>query len=242
MKIVRILAVSAVFLFSNTQSFGQLKNVLTKAATTLSKPSTTEIAAGIKEALEKGISAGAERLAIKDGYLGNASVKILFPSEAQKVEKTLRGMGMNKLCDDVILSINRAAEDAAKEAKPVFVAAIKQMSIADASQILMAKEADAATTYFKGATTAELKGKFKPIIDSCLNKSGAAKYWKDTFAAYNKVPLVKKVNTDLNDYATQKAIDGLFFEIAKEELKIRQNNKLRTSPLLQKVFGYADGK
>lgn len=203
-------------------------------------PDKAEIASGIKEALEGGIAAGTGRLSAEGGFLMNPSVKILFPPEALKAESTLRRLGMNKLCDDFILSLNRAAETATKEAKPIFVQAIKEMSLADATGLLLAKETDAATNYFKQETSQPLQARFKPIIQGALDRAGATKHWSDIVSSYNKVPLVKKMNTDLASYATEKAVDGLFLEIAKEELLIRQNARARTSPLLQKVFGFAE--
>ncbi|SMC72334.1 DUF4197 domain-containing protein [Pedobacter nyackensis] len=211
----------------------------TGTGTTTGTPSTLEIASGIKQALEIGTSRGADLLSAKDGFMGNMAVKILFPPEAQKVEKTLRTLGMGKLADNVILSLNRAAEDAAKEAKPIFVSAIKQMTITDATNILLGNK-DAATNYFKRVTTAQLMEKFKPSINTSLAKVGATKYWGDAANQYNRLPMVKPVSTDLSDYVAQKAIDGMFIQVAQEELKIRESLGSRSTPLLQKVFGYAD--
>ena len=204
-----------------------------------SRPTGSEMATGLREALEAGVAAGTERLSAADGFLKNPSVKILFPPDAAKVESTLRGIGMGKLCDDFIISMNRAAEDAAKEAKPIFVAAIRDMSLADAAALLMAKEQDAATTYFRKETSGLLQERFRPVISASLEKTGATKHWTEIISRYNKVPFVKKMNPDLAAYATGKAIDGLFTEVAREELKIRQSASARTSPLLQKVFGFA---
>src|SRR5690606_38034086 len=186
-----------------------------------------------------GVLEGSDRLSTKDGFLGNLAVKILFPPEAAKIENTLRSLGLNSLTDKVIISLNRAAEDAVKEAKPIFVSAIKQMTIADATNILLGEE-DAATNYFKRVTSAQLMEKFKPVIVNSLGDVGATKYWGDVITRYNSIPLVKPVNPDLSEYVAQKAIDGLFLEIAKEELKIRGNVAERSTNLLQKVFGYAD--
>lgn len=242
------LALSVCFLIHSNTANAQiklgdiLKQVTGKtgtASTTGGNPSTLEIASGIKEALEIGTSRGADLLSAKDGFMGNLAVKILFPPEAQKVDKTLRTLGMGKLADNVILSLNRAAEDAAKQAKPIFIAAIKQMTITDATNILLGSQ-DAATNYFKRVTTSQLMEKFKPVITTSLAKVGATKYWSDAAVQYNKVPLVKPVNADLSDYVAQKAIDGMFIQVAQEELKIRDNLGFRSSPLLQKVFGYAD--
>jgi len=206
----------------------------------LGNPTSAEIASGLKEALELGTSASAERLNTQNGFLGNAAVKLLFPPEAQKVENALRSLGLNQLCDNVITSLNRAAEDAVIEAKPIFISAIKQMTISDASSILLGNQSDAATQYFQRVTNNQLNAKFKPIIQSSLAKVGATRNWADVVSRYNQIPLVTDINPDLTSYVTQKAIDGLFLEIAKEELKIRQNVSSRNSILLQKVFGYAD--
>ncbi|WP_129716941.1 DUF4197 domain-containing protein [Pedobacter sp. SYP-B3415] len=202
-------------------------------------PTTAEIGQGLKQALEIGVGNGSDRLSVKDGFLGNLAVKILMPPEAQKVESTLRSLGLNALCDNVITSLNRAAEDAAREAKPIFVSAIRQMTLTDATNILLGQN-DAATNYFKRVTTAQLTDKFSPVVQSSLSKVGATRYWTDLASRYNKIPLVKPVTTDLTAYVTQKAIDGLFIEVAKEELKIRNNISARSTGLLQKVFGYAD--
>lgn len=205
----------------------------------LGTPTNVEISSGLKQALEFGVKNGVDLLSQKDAFLKNAAVKILFPPEAQKIEKTLRDLGLNQLCDNVITSLNHAAEDAMKEATPIFVNAIKQMTIADATNILLG-EKNAATLYFKDKTTLELTDKFKPVIANSLQQVGATRYWGDLATKYNSLPLVKSVETDLSAYVTQKAIDGLFMEIAQEELKIRQNTFARSTSLLQKVFGYAD--
>ncbi|MGN7203352.1 DUF4197 domain-containing protein [Pedobacter sp. SAFR-022] len=236
-----MLTIASCFLFISScdvQSKAQLGNILKQAGAT-GTPSTLEIASGIKQALEIGTSNGADKLSEKDGFLGNMAVKILFPPEAQKVETALRGVGLGSVADNVITSLNRAAEDAAKEAKPIFLAAIKQMTITDATNILLGKQ-DAATDYFKRVTTAQLMTRFSPIIGSSLNKVGATKYWTEAANSYNKIPLVKPVNADLTAYVTQKAIDGMFVQVAQEELQIRQNINARSTTLLKKVFGYAD--
>jgi hypothetical protein len=218
-----------------------------KPATSISNypqivPSNLEIGDALKQALEQGTGKSADQLSAVNGFFGNAAVKILFPPEAKKVESTLRGMGMNNLCDNVILSLNRAAEDAAKEAKPIFLDAIKKMTLQDVTGILMGPK-DAATQYFKRTTTAALALKFKPVIKVSLDKVGATKYYGTAAGEYNKLPFVKHLNPDISDYATQKTIDGLFVEIAQEELKIRQNlPEARSTPLLQKVFAFADKK
>jgi|SRR6476661_3840756 len=203
-------------------------------------PSQAEMSSGIKQALEFGTNYSADRLATPNGYFNNLAVKILWPEEAQKIERTIRTIGLNKLADDVVLSVNRAAEQAAIEAKPIFLSAIRQMTLRDASNILLGSQQDAATEYFKRVTSEQLRAKFNPIIQANLEKAGATRHWATAINAYNRIPLVTKVNPDLDDYVTQKAIDGLFHEIAQEELKIRTNAASRSTTLLQKVFGWAD--
>lgn len=225
----------------DVQSQATIGNILKQVPGSTGEPSALEIASGIKQALEIGTTHGADKLSAPNGFLGNAAVKILFPPEAQKVESTLRSIGLGSLADNVVTSLNRAAEDAAKEAKPIFTNAIKQMTITDATNILLGNK-DAATQYFKRVTTSQLMAKFNPIITNSLNKVGATKYWTQAAASYNKIPLVKPVNTDLSDYVTQKAIEGMFVQVAQEELQIRDNINARSTTLLQKVFGYADKK
>nr|WP_294792636.1 DUF4197 domain-containing protein [uncultured Mucilaginibacter sp.] len=203
------------------------------------QPTTLEITNGLKQALELASNNSSEQLSAVDGFFANAAVKILFPPEARKAESTLRSIGLGKLADNVILSLNRAAEDAAKQAKPIFVSAVKQMTLQDVTNILLGSQ-DAATQYFKRTTTTELVNQFKPVIQTSLSKVGATRYYTDAVTAYNKIPLVTKLNPDIGEYVTQKAVEGVFYQIAQEELKIRQNISFRTTPLLQKVFGYAD--
>lgn len=222
-------------LFVSTAAFAQIDLKKLKNKVIGSKPSTEEVASGLKEALAKGTSKGTDEVSKADGYFKNPEIKIPFPPEVQQVESTLRKMGMNKQVDEFVLSLNRAAEDAAKEAKPIFIDAIKKMTIQDAWSILKGED-DAATKYLNKTTSAQLKEKFKPIIKASLDKVNATKYYKDLITAYNKVPLVKKVNPELDTYATDKATDGLFVMIAKEEKNIRQNPGARTTDLLKKVF------
>ncbi len=204
-------------------------------------PSSLEIGNGLKEALEVGIAEGANRLSVQDGYLGNSLVKVLLPPEAQKVESTLRSLGLGSMVDKTIESLNRGAENAAKEAAPIFVSAIKSMTIQDATSILLGNQ-DAATSYLKSSTSTQLTNAFTPVIENSLNEVNATKYWSEMITRYNKIPLVEDVNPDLTAYVTDKALDGLFLMVAKEELKIRENVGSRTTDLLQKVFGYADTK
>lgn len=204
-------------------------------------PSDLEIGTALKQALQQGTGKSSDQLSAVNGYFGNAAVKILFPPEAKKVESTLRDLGLGKLCDNVILSLNRAAEDAAKQAKPIFIDAIKHMTLQDVTNILLGSQ-DAATQYFKRTTTGQLTTTFKPVIQGSLNKVGATKYYGDAINEYNKIPFHKKMNPDISAYATQKAIDGLFYQIALEELNIRKNIGARPTPVMQKVFAFADSK
>lgn len=230
------------FLAGNIESAkSQILNKLLSKATKTSTgtPSDQEISSGIKEALQQGVIKSSDQLSAVNGFFGNAVVKILFPPEAQKAEATLRKLGLNKLCDNVILSLNRAAEDAAKQAKPIFISALKQMTLKDATNILLGSN-DAATQYFKRTTTDSLSAAFEPVIQNSLSKTGATQYYGQAAAAYNKVPFNRnKVDPDITNYVTQKAISGLFVEIAQQELQIRQNLSSRPTALLQKVFGYA---
>lgn len=243
-KAVIFIALLVVVSFAGKQASAQiLKKVLSgiqnsNTTNSTGAPTSLEIGTALKQALEQGTGKSSDQLSAANGFFMNAEVKILFPPEAQKAEKTLRSLGFNKLCDDVILSLNRAAESAAKEAKPIFLNAIKQMTLQDVTNILLGNQ-DAATQYFKRTTTAQLSAKFKPVVQVNLDKTNATKYYTSAAAQYNKVPFVKKLNPDISDYVTQRAIEGLFLEIAKEELNIRQNLSARTTPLMQKVFTFA---
>lgn len=197
--------------------------------------SSEEVGKGLKEALTKGASKGADLVSQTNGYLNNPEIKIPFPQEVKQVEEKLRQIGMGSEVDKFVLALNRAAEDAAKEAKPIFVSAIQQMTIQDAWAILKG-ENDAATQYLNRTTSPQLHDKFKPVIQNSLQKVNATQYYSNLITAYNKIPLVKKVNPDLDAYATDKAIEGLFVMVAKEEKNIRENPGARTSDLLKKVF------
>ena len=194
-----------------------------------------EIGNGLKEALTQGISKGADALSQADGYFKNPKIKIPFPPDAQKMEKKLRDIGMGEDVDKFILTLNRGAEDAAKQVKPIFVDAIKKMTITDVMTILEGQP-DAATQYLKKTTTTQLHTQFKPVIQSSLDKVNATKYYTDLVNTYNKIPFVEKMNPDLNTYATDLAIKGLFTTVAAEEKNIRANPAARTTDLLKKVF------
>jgi hypothetical protein len=223
---------------SHNVALGQIDKLLDKAKQTVSTPTALtndEIVNGLKEALTNGISKGADLVSQTDGYFKNPEIKIPFPPEASLAETKLRALGMGSEVDRFVLALNRGAEDAAKEAKPIFVAAIKQMTITDAMNVLKGQD-DAATQYLQKTTTTQLKEKFKPIVQNSLDKVSATKYYGSLVNEYNRIPLVKKVNPDLNAYATDMAIKGLFTMIAKEEKNIRKDPAARTSDLLKKVF------
>lgn len=200
-----------------------------------------DIASGLKEALNNGITKQVSKLTAVDGFYKNEAVKILMPEELQKVDKALRKIGLSSLADDGIKMLNRAAEDATKEATPIFVNAVKQMSFTDAKNILMGNDS-AATTYLQTTTTTPLYDKFNPVIKNSFAKVGADKVWANIITKYNAIPLVKKVNPDLTDYTTNKALEGVFKMIAVEEKSIRTDISSRTSTLLQKVFAMQDKK
>ncbi len=209
--------------------------------TGISIPGTTslseeDVGKGLKEALNNGIEKGVNKLSKPDGYFKDDQIKLFLPEEAKQVESKLRKLGQGKKVDAAIESMNRAAEDAANSSKELFVAAIKNLSLNDAMKILNGDD-DAATSYLSTQTRNSLVDKFKPVIKSSLDKVGATQHWETLFTAYNKIPLVQKVNPDLVDYTTEKAINGLFIQIAKQELEIRKNPAARVSDLLKKVFG-----
>ena len=197
-----------------------------------------QIGSGLKEALEVGIGKGSDRLSALDGYYKSA-YKILLPDEVVKVENTLRNLGAGSLVDNAIQKINRAAEDAAKGAKPIFVSAIKQMTFQDAMGILKGDK-NAATQYLNRTTHTQLYNQFQPVIVQSLNKMKALDAWAKVVNRYNKIPLVQKVNPNLDDHITSKALDGLFSMVEKEELNIRNNVSARSTKLLKDVFALQD--
>lgn len=203
------------------------------------EPTSAEIGQGLKQALEFGISEGATLLAQRDGYF-KSEYKILLPPEARKVTDKLKFIpGFSDVESIVLEKLNRAAEDAATAAKPIFVNAIKEMTFDDALTILMGAD-NAATQYLNQKTYDPLYQEFHPVIIQSLNKFNAIEYWADAVNAYNKIPLVEKVNPKLDDYVTDKALDGLFAMVAKKEVQIRTDIGSRTTELLRKVFAKQD--
>jgi hypothetical protein len=219
---------------------GNLGNTLNNAANAVTggagSLSETDIAKGLKEALDVGTKNAVGSVSKADGFLKNPKVKIPFPPEVKKVETSVRKIGMNKQADDFVKALNRAAEDAAKSATPIFSDAIKSMSLSDAKGILKGNET-AATDFMKGKTSNELAAKFKPIVQQSMQKVQVTKYWKPLATKYNQLPMTQKVNPDLEKYVTDKAIEGLFKMIAEEEIKIRKDPAARITDLLKSVFG-----
>ncbi len=223
----------------------QFKDILKKTTDKIATVSKTngglDISAGLKEALNKGITEQVSKLTATDGFYRNEAVKILMPEELAKVDKTLRRMGLSNLADEGIKALNRAAEDAVKEATPIFVSAIKNITITDAKSILLGNE-NAATTYLQTTTTTALYSKFSPVVQQSIGKVGADVIWNSIIKKYNTLPLVSKVNPDITDYVTNKALDGVFKMITVEEKSIRTNLNARTSDVLKKVFALQDKK
>lgn len=208
-------------------------------AGTYSTVTELEASQGVREALDQGISRGITLLNQENGFFGNQAYKLLLPPEAQRVENTLRQLGMSALVDKAILQINRAAEDAVGHARPIFVDAIRQMTIADALTIIRGPN-DAATQYFRQKTTAQLTAAFAPIVKNSLDNFSATKYYSDVVNTYNGFPTtINKINPDLQSYVVGRAVDALFDQISREEANIRANPAARTTQILKKVFGYA---
>lgn len=228
-----LIIASLCFQHSDAQFFKDARKLLNSKSKGLTEKDAAD---GIKEALVNGTGQSVKLVSVLDGYWGNPEIKIPFPPEAKEMESKLRAIGMSKKVDEFNESMNRAAEKAANEAKPIFLAAIKGMTVKDAINIVKGPD-NAATIYLKNTTSPELIEKFRPSVKTSLDNVSATKYWSDLITIYNKIPMIKKMNPDLTQYVTQKAIDGLFIMIAKEELKIRKDPLARTSELLKKVFG-----
>jgi hypothetical protein len=235
MKKTYLLLIIAILSLNNLDA-QLLKNAKKFINTNVSSLTEKDAVDGIKEALVNGTGESVKLVSIVDGYLGNPEIKIPFPAEAREIESKLRAIGLGKKVDEFNVSMNRAAEKAASEAKPIFIAAIKGMTVTDAINIVKGQN-NAATAYLQKTTTPELKVKFQPAIRTSLDNVNATKYWSELISAYNKIPLVKKMNPNLSEYVTDRAINGLFVMIAKEELKIRNDPMARTSELLRRVFG-----
>lgn len=224
--------------FIPAQSFSQIKlpKILSNKTAT-GNVTENEAGQGIKEALLQGVTTAVLNLNKTDGFFGSELYKMLLPPDAVKAEKTLRNLGMGAQVDKAILSINRGAEDAVAFAKPIFIDAVKEMTLTDALNILKGNK-DAATNYFKEKTKLKLITAFTPSVKTSLDKVEATKYYSDIVTTYNKLPTTfKKADPNLTDYVVGKAVDALFDQVAKEEANIRANPLARGSDILKKVFG-----
>jgi len=216
-----------------------LQRTLETVLATDSPLSNAQIGNGLKQALELGVGDGASKLSQVNGFL-NSPYKILLPAEVRQVTDKLKNIpGFNMVEDKMVNLLNEAAEDAAKSAKPIFVSAIKQMTFADATNILLGNK-NAATQYLQGKTTQPLYSSFSPKVGASLDKVNATNYWSQAMTAYNKIPFVKKVNPDLKDYVTQQALKGMFGMVEKKEADIRTNVSSRTTDLMKQVFAKQD--
>ena len=233
----KILAISTLFVAFGCAELQQIANQYPQIGT----GQNADIAAGLKEALNNGITKQVTKLTATDGFYRNEAVKILLPEELQKVDRTLRSIGLGSLADEGIKSLNRAAESAVKEATPIFVDAVKNMTFTDAKNILMGNQTSA-TAYLERSTSTALYSKFNPVVKNSFSKVGADKVWANIITKYNQVPMVTKVNPDLNDYVTDKAMEGVFKMVAVEEVNIRNNLASRTSDLLKRIFAMQDRK
>lgn len=195
-----------------------------------------EVISGLREALTVGTNNSTALTSKLDGFYKNPEIFIPFPPEALKVKEKVEQLGMEKKVTEFVMTLNRAAETASKEAAPIFVNAIKEMTIADGFAILKGND-NAATQYLKDKTSAPLKVKFNPIVKNAIDQVQVTKYWNPLINTYNKVPFVEKMNPDLEDYITTKAMDGLFLMIEKEEKKIRKDPIARVTDILKRVFG-----
>ena len=234
MKAHKFISLIIVLVLSSCAELQQVVNQLPNATL-----SNDDIANGLREALNTGINKQVSKLTLEDGFLKNELVKIVLPTELQKVDKTLRNIGLGKLADEGLKVLNRAAEDAVKEATPIFVNAIKGITFTDAKNILLGAD-DAATNYLKTETRIALYDKFNPVIENSFKKVGADVVWTNLITKYNSIPLVNKVNPDLTDYTTKEALNGVYTMIAVEEKEIRTKISSRTSNLLKKVFALQD--
>lgn len=232
----RILVI--LFLIFHLSSCGELQQVVNQLPQTQGI-GNAEIGNGLRQALDQGIEKQVAKLTQTDGFFKNELVKILLPEELQKVDKTLRDVGLGKLADEGLKILNRAAEDAVGEATPIFVNAVKGITFNDAKTILLGND-DAATQYLTSATQKQLYAKFNPVIKNSFEKVGADKIWANLINKYNSIPLTNNVNPDLTDYVTNEALTGVYTMIAVEEKEIRNNVSSRTTDLLRKVFGMQD--
>ena len=229
----------AFVLIFNLTSCAELQQVVNQMPQGNPVISNADMAAGLRQALDFGIEKQVSKLTQTDGFYKNELVKILLPEELQKVDKALRDIGLSSLADEGIKALNRAAEDAVKEATPIFVDAVKGITFSDAKNILLGNDS-AATQYLTSKTQAALYDKFNPVIKNSFNKVGADQIWSNLITKYNNIPFTTNVNPDLTDYVTNEALKGVYTMIAVEEKDIRTKFTSRTTDLLKKVFALQD--
>jgi len=234
--IKRIFALLIVF---NLTACAELQQVVDAIPQSIEALSNADIATGLRQALNLGIDKQVTKLTQTDGFFKNELVKILLPEDLHKVDNTLRKIGLSNLADEGLKVLNRAAEDAVKEATPIFVNAVKDITFNDAKTILLGEE-NAATTYLTSKTQTDLYNKFKPVIDKSFSKVGADQIWTNLITKYNNIPLTNNVNPDLTDYVTNEALKGVYKMISIEEKQIRTKVSSRTTDILQKVFALQD--
>ena len=229
----------ALLIILNLTACAELQQVIDSLPQAGGVLSNTDIASGLRQALDLGIDKQVTKLTQTDGFFKNELVKILLPEELQKVDNALRKIGLSSLADEGLKVLNRAAEDAVKEATPIFVNAVKDITFDDAKNILLGEE-NAATSYLTTKTQTELYNKFKPVIDNSFSKVGADQIWANLITKYNNLPLTNNVNPDLTDYVTGEALKGVYTMIAVEEKESRSKVSSRTTDLLKKVFALQD--
>lgn len=240
MKFLPYLTCVALFVIIASSCTSTELNQILQGMGTTAPLTQQDVSAGLKEALVQGITRGADMASRQDGFFGNELIRILLPEDARRVESTLRQLGLGSEVDRALLSINRGAENAAKQALPIFTNAIRQMTIQDAFALLSGQQ-DAATQFLRRTTEAQLVSLFQPEIQKSLNEVGATRFYSDIANTYNSIPLTaRKIDPDLNAYVTQQAINGLFTLVAQEEAKIRQDPMQRTTALMRRVFGSQD--
>jgi hypothetical protein len=249
MKKLNLILILAISIMSfNCDTLNQVVSTADDVLNSTSSTSATnplsndEVIKGLKEALTVGIKNGATKASATDGFLKNSSIRLPFPQDAQKVKDKALKLGLDKKVEEFETTLNRAAEEATKKAAPIFIDAIKNMSISDGFTILKGSD-NAATTYLKDKTTSKLVSAFSPVVGEAIDKVSLTKYWEPLTKAYNSGSFLtgaEEINTDLEAYITERAIKGLFSLIENEEQKIRKDPIARVSDILQKVFGSLD--
>lgn len=239
MRILSLCILLVVISSCTVQQINQAKQTLGDLMEETDELTVDQVGAGLKEALVKGAGSSVSQASASNGFFGNPQIKIPFPPDVQKVEDKLRNLGLGGEVDKFVKTLNQGAEQASAEAKPILVSAIQGMSIQDAWGILKGQD-NAATDYLKLKTSDQIRAKFKPIIQDALAKTSATKYYGDLINTYNKIPFVDDVNPDLEDYATERALEGLFLLVAKQEAEIRKDPVARTTDLLKRVFAEQD--